>query len=131
MMFELLHMIVQETPNEINSVKLFQQIKTLERTRNGKVEASSGLKDDILMAYLFTRWAMVQPGIERFTKFKPYELAKLMAKIELHNREDAVLESVFSVVEDISNNNPVAKKQRQIMYKNNSRARLIDAIYKR
>lgn len=52
MVKEILNMIVDERPELIISENIFNEIKTLERKKNGKIEHKDGTHDDCLMSYL-------------------------------------------------------------------------------
>jgi len=58
LLFELLFQVIRESPAEILSNELFEQIKTLEVKTNGKIEHRQGFHDDIVLAYLIGRYAM-------------------------------------------------------------------------
>lgn len=59
---DILSTVVRESPEQLASEYLFGDLKTLERKRNGKIEARSGRHDDVLMACLVARYALVEDG---------------------------------------------------------------------
>ena len=58
MINEILRNIVLECPESITSEKVFENVKSLERGRRGKIEHRSGEHDDNLFSYLMVRYAL-------------------------------------------------------------------------
>jgi hypothetical protein len=58
LMIDILKKDVVEHPEFFRIKKLYDQVRNLERTKNGKIEHSSHSHDDILFAYLMCRYAM-------------------------------------------------------------------------
>ena len=58
-MYSLLMNIVDEEPEVFVSQEFYDEVRNLARNKNGKIEARQGLHDDIVMAYLVTRYALV------------------------------------------------------------------------
>jgi hypothetical protein len=64
-MFNLLLSIVNTTPGVAQGGLLQEELRNLEQKSNGRIEAASGMHDDIVMAYnftLFVRQEMIQRG---------------------------------------------------------------------
>jgi len=57
-MFETLQLLVNEEPGRFVLDRINEQIGTLEQKKNGKIEHSSSAKDDVLMAYLLSIYAI-------------------------------------------------------------------------
>lgn len=56
---EILPYMVENEPENIIVPELFHELKTLERSKNGKIEAKSGAHDDVLMAWLIGLYALL------------------------------------------------------------------------
>ena len=56
---EILPYMIENEPENIIIPELFQELKTLERNRNGKIEAKAGAHDDVLMAWLIGLYALL------------------------------------------------------------------------
>ena len=52
MVENILFSLVEETPELINNPFIFSELKTLVKTKTGKIEHQSGAHDDIIMSYL-------------------------------------------------------------------------------
>ena len=52
MVENILFNLVEETPELINNPFLFSELKTLVKTKNGKIEHQAGSHDDVVMSYL-------------------------------------------------------------------------------
>lgn len=57
-MMDLLFDIVNNEYDKIVSPNIYSNLVTLEKKRNGKIEARNGKHDDSLMSYLIFRWAV-------------------------------------------------------------------------
>ena len=57
-MFDMLPEIVETEYDKFVSPNVYNDLASLERKRNGKIEHSSSGHDDSLMAYLIFRWAV-------------------------------------------------------------------------
>ena len=68
-LFENLRVIINERPDLINNEYLFDEIRTLERKKTGKIEHSSSSHDDTLMAFLIGYTTLVDNvNINKFIK---------------------------------------------------------------
>ena len=67
---DILSMLVKERPDHINNRDIFAEIKTLEKTKTGKIEHSSNGHDDLLMSYLIGMYTILyeQEALKRFVK---------------------------------------------------------------
>lgn len=69
MIDEILNRIVNEEPENINNEFLFNELKTLARNKNGKVEAREGFHDDVVMSYLIGMYCILYgPNMYKFLK---------------------------------------------------------------
>ena len=68
LMFEILNDIVTNEPEKIISPDFYSEIKTLQYHK-GKIQAMNMMHDDIVMAYLITRYALIYEKCFR-TRFK-------------------------------------------------------------
>lgn len=69
MIEEILYMIVNDMPEVITSRKIFNEIKTLIRTKRGKIEHRQGCHDDSLFSYLVGMYALLYgTNINKFIK---------------------------------------------------------------
>ena len=58
LMLEILTDAVKYSPEEVSTSTLYNEIKTLERNKRGKIEHRGGEHDDNLMAYLVARYVL-------------------------------------------------------------------------
>jgi hypothetical protein len=58
LMIDILKKDVVENPAFFRMKKLYDQVRTLERNKNGKIEHSSNSHDDVLFGYLLCRYVM-------------------------------------------------------------------------
>lgn len=57
-MMDLLFDIIQNEYDKVATDNFYKEIATLERKRNGRIEAATGKHDDSIMSYLIFRWAV-------------------------------------------------------------------------
>jgi hypothetical protein len=70
MINEVLYGIVNDQPEIVRVQDIFNEIKNLERKKNGKIEHRSGEHDDVLFAYLMVRYGMAYgKNIPKFVKY--------------------------------------------------------------
>jgi hypothetical protein len=68
-MMEILQDTIINDPAAFRLKAIVDQIATLERTKNGKIDHASGCHDDVLFGYLIGRYALAQPhAIARFLR---------------------------------------------------------------
>lgn len=69
MIDEILNNVVNENRDNINNEFIFNELKTLYRNKNGKVEARVGFHDDVIMSYLIGLYTILySPNIRAFLK---------------------------------------------------------------
>lgn len=69
MINEILFMIVNERPELVNNDSLLDELKTLERKKNGKIEHAAGKHDDQLFSYLIGLYPLLRDNnIGHFVK---------------------------------------------------------------
>lgn len=81
-MLELLQQEVYNNPSCFRIKELVKEISVLERDKTGRIEAASGMHDDLIFAYLYARYALSNiPHINRFIKYANNNTVRSMEKI--------------------------------------------------
>ena len=70
MVENILFNLVEESPELINNPFIFSELKTLVKTKNGKIEHQSGAHDDIIMSYLIGLYVLQQHQEANRKQFK-------------------------------------------------------------
>ena len=64
---QVLKIAVDDSSDRIHDKVIIEEIKALERKRNGRIDHPDGGHDDLLISYLFTRWFLLYADyIERY-----------------------------------------------------------------
>ena len=76
MVENILFNLVEETPELINNPFLFSELKTLVKTKSGKIEHQAGSHDDVIMSYLIGLYTLqnhVEANKKQFKRLKNSE----------------------------------------------------------
>ena len=105
LLIENLRYIVNEEPELITDPDIFDEIRTLERKKTGKIEHGYGFHDDVLMSYLIGFTILTEGrNINKFLKITTDDSDKVN-----HNKSDSSLKNILKMnnqnyIDNISNN---------------------------
>ena len=85
---EILAYIMENEQDAIICPELFNELKTLERTKRGRIEARTGAHDDVVMSWLIGLHALLYgPNIKKFVKLGGKAFIKDNGEIVSHKSE--------------------------------------------
>jgi len=107
MINQILFMIVNDRPELINNMELFQNIRTLYRNPRGKIEHQTGFHDDLLFSYLIGLYALLYSNsINKFVK----NISDMTDNENTSNSSNNILNKMIEMNQEIIDPNSVSGK---------------------
>lgn len=100
MVEEILFNFINEQPHVFNNKHIFNELKTLERKKTGKIEHSDSGHDDVIFSYLVAMYAVLYEG-------------KYMNKF-LKTKHDTLSESLLTNPEEVIHKRKVSKTMNKL-----------------
>jgi hypothetical protein len=90
LIMECLKLLVVDEPHTLVAPEIIEEVKTLERKKNGKIEHSEGEFDDAAMAKAFSKYVQVYHDntLRRFVRSDSDSIKRAMGRMASYNRRE-------------------------------------------